>query len=82
MRLVDRWGVAVVVSAAGSALAWWICAKLIGLDEGVSPGEARAVVAVLVAVAAWWLRGAPTAKEQTAAVGGWCRRPGRAAMST
>jgi hypothetical protein len=54
MRLVARWGVAVVISAAGFALAWWVCGKLIGLDEGVSLGVAGAVVAVLVAVAAWW----------------------------
>ena len=54
MRLVARWGVAVVVSAAGFALAWWVCGKLIGLDEGVSLGIAGAVLAVLLAVAAWW----------------------------
>ena len=54
MRLVARWGVAVVVSAAGFALAWWVCGKLIGLDEGVSLGVAGAVVAVLLAVVAWW----------------------------
>ena len=54
MRLVARWGVAVVVSAAGFALTWWICGKLIGLDEGESLGVAGAVLAVLLAVAAWW----------------------------
>ena len=54
MRLVARWGVAVMVSAAGFALAWWICGKLIGLDEGVSLGVAGAVLTVLLAVAAWW----------------------------
>jgi len=54
MRLVARWGVAVVVSAAGFALAWWVCEGLIGLDEGVSLGIAGAVLAVLLAVAAWW----------------------------
>jgi hypothetical protein len=54
MRLVARWGVAVVVSASGFALAWWVCGKLIGLDEGVSLGVAGAVLAVLLAVAAWW----------------------------
>jgi hypothetical protein len=54
MRLVARWGVAVVVSAAGFALAWWICGKLIGLDEAVSLGVAGAALAVLLAVAAWW----------------------------
>jgi hypothetical protein len=54
MTLVARWGGAVVVSAAGFALAWWVCGKLIGLDEGVSLGIAGAVLAVLLAVAAWW----------------------------
>lgn len=54
MRLVVRWGVAVAVSAAGFALAWWVCGKLIGLDEGVSLAIAGAVLAVLLAVAAWW----------------------------
>jgi hypothetical protein len=54
MRLVARWGGAVAVSAAGFALAWWICQELIGADEGVSLGVAGAVLAVLVAVAAWW----------------------------
>jgi hypothetical protein len=59
MRLVARWGVAVAGSAAGFALAWWVCGKLIGLDEGVSLGVAGAVLAVLLAVAAWWVpRGA------------------------
>ena len=54
MRVVARWGVAVVVSVAGFALAWWVCGKLIGLDEGVSLAIAGAVLAVLLSVAAWW----------------------------
>jgi hypothetical protein len=54
MRLVARWGVAVVVSAAGFALAWWVCWEQIRLDEGISLGVAGAVLAVLLAVAAWW----------------------------
>jgi hypothetical protein len=54
MRLVARWGVAVVVSAAGFALAWWVCQEQIRLNEGVSLGIAGAVLAVLLAVAAWW----------------------------
>ena len=52
MRLVLRWGVAVAGSAAGFALAWRVCGKLTGLDEGVSLGIAGAVLAVLLAVAA------------------------------
>lgn len=54
MRLVARWGGAVVVSTAGFALAWWVCEGLIGLDESVSLGIAGAVLAVLLGVAAWW----------------------------
>jgi hypothetical protein len=54
MRLVARWGVAVAISVAGFALAWWVCQELIELDEGVSLGVAGAVLAVLLAVAAWW----------------------------
>jgi tetratricopeptide (TPR) repeat protein len=54
MRLIARWGVAVVVSAAGFALAWWVCGELVELDEGMSLGVAGAVLAVLLAVAAWW----------------------------
>jgi hypothetical protein len=41
-------------STAGFALAWWMCQELIGLDEGVSLGVAGALLAVLLAVAAWW----------------------------
>jgi hypothetical protein len=41
MRLIARWGVAVMVSAVGFALAWWVCGKLIGLYEGVSLGGRR-----------------------------------------
>jgi hypothetical protein len=55
MRLVLRWGVAVAVSAAGFALAWWVGGKLVRLDEGVSLAIAGAVLAVLLAVAAWWV---------------------------
>jgi hypothetical protein len=54
MRLVARWGVAVMVSVAGFALAWWVCQEQIRLDEGVSLGVAGAVLAVLLAIAAWW----------------------------
>jgi hypothetical protein len=54
MRLVARWGVAVVVVSSGFALAWWVCQEQIGLDEGISLGIAGAVLAVLLAVAAWW----------------------------
>ncbi len=54
MGLVARWGVAVAGAVAGFALAWWVCATLIGLDEGVSLGVAGAMLAVLLAVAAWW----------------------------
>jgi hypothetical protein len=54
MRLVARWGAAVVVSAAGFVMAWWICQKLVRLDEGISLAIAGAVLALILAVAAWW----------------------------
>ena len=64
MRLVARWGAAVMVSVAGFALTWWVCGMLIGLDEGVSLAVAGAVLAVLLAVAAWWApRGADDGKS-------------------
>jgi len=46
--------VAVAGPAAGFALAWWVCQELIGADEGISLGIAGAVLALLLAVAAWW----------------------------
>ena len=54
MRLLARWGIALAGSVAGFALAWWACAKLVKLDEGVSLGIAGAMLAMLLAVAAWW----------------------------
>jgi hypothetical protein len=54
MRVVARWGVAIAVSAAAFALAWWACEKLVRLDEGAALGVAGAVVAVVIAVAGWW----------------------------
>lgn len=55
MRLIARWGGAVVASAAGFALAWWVCQEQFRLDEGISLGIASAILAVLLAVAAWWV---------------------------
>jgi high-affinity Fe2+/Pb2+ permease len=71
MRLIARWGVAVAVSIAGFALAWWVCAKVIRLDEGVSLGIAGAVLAVLLAIAAWW---APRGTDSGGSDGGGGRR--------
>jgi hypothetical protein len=71
MRLVARWGVAMAGSAAGFALAWWVCGKLIGLDEGVSLGIAGAVLAVLLAISAWW---APRGTDSRGAGGSGGRR--------
>jgi len=71
MRLVLRWSAAVAVAAAGFALAWWVCAKLIGADEGVSLGIAGAVLAVLLAVGAWW---APRGADSGGSDGGGGRR--------
>jgi high-affinity Fe2+/Pb2+ permease len=65
MRLVARWGVAVVVSTAGFALAWWVCQEGIRLNEGISLGIAGAVLAMLLAFAAWWApRGADSAGSE------------------
>jgi hypothetical protein len=61
----------VVVSAAGFALAWWVCGKLIGLDEGVSLGIAGAVLAVLLAVSGWW---APRGADSGGSAGSGGRR--------
>src|SRR6185437_12852021 len=54
MRLAIRWGLAVVVSAVGFVLAWWVCQELVRLDEGASLGIAGGVLAVVIAVAGWW----------------------------
>jgi high-affinity Fe2+/Pb2+ permease len=54
MGLVARWGVAAAGSAAGFALAWWVCQEEMRLDEGVSLGIAGAVLAIVLAAAAWW----------------------------
>jgi hypothetical protein len=54
MRLVARWGLAVGVSGAAFAVAWWVCQEQIRLDEGASLGVAGAVLAVVLAVAGWW----------------------------
>ena len=79
MRLVARWGVAVVVSAAGFALACWVCQDQGRLDEGISLGIAGAVLAVLApAVAAWRAPRECRQRGAGAAGGGLCRRRGRA----
>jgi hypothetical protein len=54
MNLMARWGVAVAVSAAAFALSWWLCQGPVGLDEGTATVVAGAVLAVVLAVAAWW----------------------------
>lgn len=54
MGLGGRWGIAVAGAMAGFALAWWVCARLVKLDEGVSLGIAGAVLTLVLAVAAWW----------------------------
>jgi hypothetical protein len=71
MKLFARWGAAVVVSAAGFGVAWWVGARLIKLDEGVSLGIAGAVLAVVIAVAAWW---APRGANDGGSGGGGGRR--------
>jgi hypothetical protein len=45
------------IGTAGLVLAWWVCQELIRLDEGASLGIAGAVLAVVLAVGAWWAPG-------------------------
>src|SRR5215475_11572042 len=71
MRLVARWGVAVAVSAAGFALAWWVCQEPVRLDEGISLDIAGAVVAIVIAIAAWW---APRGADEGVSDSGGRRR--------
>lgn len=67
MKLVARWGVAMGVSVAGFALAWWVCQGLIGADESISLGIGGAVLAMLLGVGAWWApQGADTARADGA----------------
>ena len=54
MRLIARWGLAVVVSAGAFAMSWWVCQEQAHLDEGAALGIAGAVLAVVLAVAGWW----------------------------
>lgn len=54
MRLVARWGLAVMVSAAVFAVSWWVCQDLAQLDEGASLAIAGAVLAVVLTIAGWW----------------------------
>jgi hypothetical protein len=54
MRLVARWGLAVMVSTGAFAVSWWVCQEQARLDEGAALGIAGAVLAVVLAVAGWW----------------------------
>jgi hypothetical protein len=54
VRVIVRWGVAIAVSLAVFALAWWTCQTKVGLDEGEALGVAGAALAIVLAVAAWW----------------------------
>jgi hypothetical protein len=54
VRLVVRRGAAAGVSAAAFCLSWWVCQGLADLDEGTSLALAGAVLAIVLAVAAWW----------------------------
>jgi hypothetical protein len=71
MRPVARWGLAVVVSAAAFAVAWWACQDLARLDEGAALGVAGAVLAVVLAVAGWWAARERPDGEGSGAAGGW-----------
>lgn len=64
MSPLARWGLAAVVSAAAFAVSWWVCQDVARLDEGAALAIAGAVLALVLAVAAWW-----AAREPPAAVG-------------
>jgi hypothetical protein len=49
MRLAARWGAA---PASAFVSAWWVCQKLIRVDEGA--GIVGAVLTAALAVAGWW----------------------------
>jgi hypothetical protein len=78
MRLVARWGRAIAVSAAAFAVAWWVCQKQVGLDEGAALGVAGAVLAAVLAVAAWWAARERQTGEDPAATGRRVVQKGRA----
>jgi hypothetical protein len=63
MRLVARWGLAVVVSAGAFAMSWWVCQGLAHLDEGAALGIAGAVLAVVLTVAGWWAAREPPGRR-------------------
>jgi hypothetical protein len=54
MGVAARWGVAVAVSGAAFAAAWWACQELAELDESAALGVAGAVLAVVLTVTGWW----------------------------
>jgi hypothetical protein len=53
-RVVIRWGLAVAISVAAFAAAWWVCQEEIPLDEGTALAIAGAVLALVLAVVGWW----------------------------
>jgi hypothetical protein len=69
VRLLVRWGAAVVISACAFAAAWWACQVGLRLDEGVSLGVAGAVLAVVLAMAGWWAAREKPAAEHSAGGG-------------
>jgi protein-S-isoprenylcysteine O-methyltransferase Ste14 len=64
MRLVVRWAIAVSVSSAAFAVSWWVCQAAVRLDEPKTLAVAGAVLAVVLAVTAWW-----AAREHTGNAG-------------
>ena len=54
MGVAVRWMVAIVMSVAAFALAWWACSVFMHLDEGISLGIAAAVIAIIMTITAWW----------------------------
>jgi hypothetical protein len=54
MGRAARWSVAVALSVAVFAFGWWVCARLLHRDEGISLGIASAALAIVVVIAGWW----------------------------
>lgn len=73
MGMLGRWAVASAGSLAAFAASWAVAYYPVGLDNGVALGIAGAVLAVALAVLAWW-----AAREPGGLPAGQAGRPGYA----
>jgi hypothetical protein len=53
MRPWVRWSLAIVISAAAFAVAWWVCQVGVGLDEGAALGIASVVFSLVLTLASF-----------------------------